>query len=319
MLVDDSRARGTRPPQVDIDPFDDVSFPLGIARRGDPVKAYVTIIEGCNDFCAFCVVPVHARPRADAAGGRHPGGRPRRGRDRRARECSCSARSSITTRRPTIRRATSRSCSSGCQRRRRRRAHPVRQPASAARHAAHDRRDARPARRSASICTCRCNRARRACSRRCGAGTRARNISIWSRELREAMPDIALSTDMIVGFPGETADDFEQTLSLTAAARYHSMFSFKYSPRPNTLASKRMPDDVREDGEDARGSSRCRRCRGRFRRSCTRRPSARTSTCWSTRASRRREWELSGRTQRQHGRESSRGRRETLRSAGSCR
>mgnify|MGYP003347117016 FL=1 len=65
--------------------------------------------------------------------------------------------------------------------------------------------------------------------------------------LREAVPSIALSTDMIVGFPGETDEDFELTMDLVRRAQYHSMFSFKYSPRPNTLAIKRMPDDVPEE------------------------------------------------------------------------
>ncbi len=52
--------------------------------------------------------------------------------------------------------------------------------------------------------------------------------------------------------PERRAEDFGETLSLTAAAQYHSMFSFKYSVRPNTLASKRMPDDVPEDEKTAR-------------------------------------------------------------------
>jgi tRNA-2-methylthio-N6-dimethylallyladenosine synthase len=70
--------------------------------------------------------------------------------------------------------------------------------------------------------------------------------------IREAVPGVTFSTDVIVGFPGETSADFDETLSLTAAVRYHSMFSFKYSVRPNTLASKRLADDVSEAEKTAR-------------------------------------------------------------------
>jgi tRNA-2-methylthio-N6-dimethylallyladenosine synthase len=75
--------------------------------------------------------------------------------------------------------------------------------------------------------------------------SRAEYLELVAR-VRETVPGVAISTDMIVGFPGETDADFDETITLTSAVRYHSMFSFKYSPRPNTLADKRMPDDVPE-------------------------------------------------------------------------
>jgi len=61
--------------------------------------------------------------------------------------------------------------------------------------------------------------------------------------LRELVPGISLSTDIIVGFPGESENDFEATLSLLEAVRFTNIFSFRYSPRPFTAAS-RLPDDV---------------------------------------------------------------------------
>lgn len=56
--------------------------------------------------------------------------------------------------------------------------------------------------------------------------------------LRRAVPGIALTTDLIVGFPGETAADFEQTLALMRSVRYDSAFMFKYSRRSHTKAAK---------------------------------------------------------------------------------
>jgi tRNA-2-methylthio-N6-dimethylallyladenosine synthase len=57
------------------------------------------------------------------------------------------------------------------------------------------------------------------------------------RALREARPDIAISTDLIVGFPGETDRDFEQTLDVMRASAFVDSYSFKYSPRPGTAAA----------------------------------------------------------------------------------
>ena len=68
---------------------------------------------------------------------------------------------------------------------------------------------------------------------------------------RQCGRDMALSTDMIVGFPGETAHDFDQTLSLVEEVQFESMFSFKYSPRPFTEAHD-WEDDVPEEEKTRR-------------------------------------------------------------------
>jgi tRNA-2-methylthio-N6-dimethylallyladenosine synthase len=68
--------------------------------------------------------------------------------------------------------------------------------------------------------------------------------------VKAARREISLTSDMIVGFPGETEQDFEETLSLLDEAKYDAVFAFKYSPRPNT-PSISMPDAI-PDEEKAR-------------------------------------------------------------------
>ena len=64
------------------------------------------------------------------------------------------------------------------------------------------------------------------------------------RRLRAVDPQIALSTDIIVGFPGETEEDFQATMDLLREVRFDSIYSFVYSPRPKTTAALYFSDDV---------------------------------------------------------------------------
>ncbi len=244
------RAQAASRAAVDISLFDDVSFPLGITRRGDPVKAYVTIIEGCNDYCAFCVVPYtrgHERMRAKA----HILADVREAVDSGRKEIQLLGQIVNHYQAPD-----DPSCDfaellaqvnevPGVERIRFASPHPrhtgtrlieaVRDLPRVCKHVH------LPVQSGSS-------RVLAAMRRR---HTREDYLDLVAR-IREAIRGVTLSTDMIVGFPGETADDFEQTLSLTSAAQYNSMFSFKYSVRPNTLASKRMPDDVTDEEKTAR-------------------------------------------------------------------
>jgi len=75
--------------------------------------------------------------------------------------------------------------------------------------------------------------------------TRERYLALVDR-LREAIPDLALTTDLIVGFPGETEDDFRQTLELVEEVGFDSAYTFVFSPRSGTEAAV-MPDQIPEE------------------------------------------------------------------------
>ncbi len=70
-------------------------------------------------------------------------------------------------------------------------------------------------------------------------------------KIRASVPDVSLTSDIIVGFPGETEDDFEATLAMMRAARYDMVYSFIYSPRAGTPAAS-MPDQVPREVSSAR-------------------------------------------------------------------
>jgi tRNA-2-methylthio-N6-dimethylallyladenosine synthase len=122
--------------------------------------------------------------------------------------------------------------------------------------------------------------------------TRAGYLDAVAR-LRSAMPDLALTTDVIVGFPGETVADFEETRSLMREAAFDNAFIFKYSPRPGTPAAA-LEDDVAEEekmrrnqvllaDQDLRGVALNRQLVGTIQEVLAEGPSLRNTARWSGR------------------------------------
>ncbi|HYM22500.1 MAG TPA: tRNA (N6-isopentenyl adenosine(37)-C2)-methylthiotransferase MiaB, partial [Vicinamibacterales bacterium] len=253
MLVDQAAAVPARRrtlPLIDLSAQDDVTWPLGVTVRNDPVKAYVTIIEGCNEFCSFCVVPYtrgheRMRPKADILA--------------EVREAAASGRKEVQLLGQIVNHYEAPdepSCDftgllealhavDGIERIRFASPHP--------RH--FDDRFLDAMRRLPKICRHLHlpvqSGSTRVLERMRRRYTRDGYLDLVGR-IRASLPEVALSTDMIVGFPGEDAADFDETLSLTSAVGFHSMFSFKYSERPNTLAEKRLADTVSEEEKTRR-------------------------------------------------------------------
>ena len=293
MLVGEAVQQRRRLPLIDLAPLDDVSFPLGVARRAEPWKAYVTIIEGCNEFCAFCVVPYtrgheRMRPVADILS------EAKLAVDTGAREIQLLGQIVNHYQAPDDDRCDFAqllerlAALDGLERIRFASPHP--------RHVTP--RMIAALRDNPKVCR-HLHLPVQSGSSRVLAAMRRRHTRedylLLIDRLRDAMPDIALSTDMIVGFPGENEADFNDTLSLTATVRYHSMFSFKYSTRPNTLASKRMQDDVAED-EKTRRILALQALQKDVQAELYRATIGRLEHVLVEARSRRRAWELSGRT-----------------------
>jgi tRNA-2-methylthio-N6-dimethylallyladenosine synthase len=291
LLVDE--AFRTRSRQIDVNPYDDVSFPLGMTRRMDPVKAYVTIIEGCNDYCAFCVVP-HTRG--------HERMRPKSEILAEVREAVCSGRTEIHLLGQIVNHYQAPD-DPDCDFAGLLEAVDAVRGIGRIRFASPHPRHVTPRllgamRELTHVCK-HLHLPVQSGSTRILAAMRRRHTREEYLELVSAVkagvPGIQLSTDMIVGFPGETPEDFGDTLSLVESAGYHSMFSFKYSERPGTLAAKRLPDDVPEEEKDRRLAALQELQKGiqaRLHQASV----GRTVEVLVDSVSRRRETELSGRT-----------------------
>jgi len=211
------------------------------ARRESAYSAWVAISVGCNNSCTFCIVPslrgreedrrpgdVLAEIRMLAADGVlevtllgqnvNSYGVGSATGWRSASCCAPAARSRAWSgfASPARTRATSPTTSSPPWRRRR---------------------------TSCRRCTCRCSRAPTRSCARCGVPTAGTSTWPSSTGYRAAMPDAAITTDIIVGFPGETEQDFCHTLDVVREARFTGAFTFQYSIRPGTPAAQ-MPGQV---------------------------------------------------------------------------
>jgi tRNA-2-methylthio-N6-dimethylallyladenosine synthase len=248
MLVE--RALETRVTQVDLGAHDNVAFPFGVTRRDDPVRAWITIIEGCNEYCSFCVVPYtrgheRMRPMAEILA------EARDAANRGLREVQLLGQIVNHYQAPD---------DPGCDFAALLEAVHAIDGIERIRFASPHPRHVTPRLIAAirdlpKVCKHLHLPVQSGSSRVLGVMRRRYDRDSYLElvgTLRGEVPGIALTTDMIVGFPGETAADFEETLSLTERVRFHSMFSFKYSERPNTLASKRYADDVPEGEKTSR-------------------------------------------------------------------
>jgi tRNA-2-methylthio-N6-dimethylallyladenosine synthase len=239
-LLERSRATGT--PAVDLDrKADPFAIPMESVERQSPVRAYVTAMEGCNHVCSFCVVPRTRGPEVN---------RPLRDIVREVEAAVASGFREVMLLGQTVNAYRDGDCDfaallervhdvAGLERLRFTTSHPEHVDAGMA----------RALRDLPRLCPYlhlpfQSGSDRVLASMRRGY-TRQQYLDTVAL-LRDRVPDLALSTDVIVGYPGETEAELEQTLGLLETVGFDGLFAFTYSPRPGTTAL-RLRDDVPED------------------------------------------------------------------------
>ena len=232
-----------------LDTDTDETFETEITRRDNPFRAYLTIIEGCDKACAYCVVPYTRGPERS---------RSSQSILREVRELADLGYSEVQLLGQTVNSYKDPSARKmrfaelllavanvrGMRRVRFTTSHPS---------------DFAPdivgaIESEPKVCNhvhlpvqSGSDRVLRAMERTYSREVYLEKIAM----IRGAKRPISITTDIIVGFPGETDADFDETLSLLDAVRYEGMFSFKYSPRPNT-PSLSMKDPISEDEKSRR-------------------------------------------------------------------
>ena len=226
----------------------DLTFETEFTSRTNPYRAYITIIEGCDKFCAYCVVP-YTRGKERSRGSDSVLEEARRIVDLGYTEIQLLGQNVNSFRDPTGKRTFAELLAAlgempGIRRVRFTTSHPRDFTRDIV-----DVIDAVP-----TLCDhvhlpvqSGSSRILRMMAREYTRDWYLERIS-W---IKAAKRTIALTTDIIVGFPGETAADFEETVDLLAEVQYDAVFGFKYSPRPNTPALV-MIDSIQDEEKSKR-------------------------------------------------------------------
>ena len=211
----------------------DETFETEFTARQNPYRAYITIIEGCDKFCSYCVVP-YTRGKERSRTSSSVLTEARRIADLGYTEIQLLGQNVNSYRDPEGKRSFAELLAAGGE------VPGIRRGRFTTSHPRDFTRDIVEAIDSVSTLCDHVHLPVQSGSTRILASMAREYTPVWYLEriawIKAAKRPISLSTDIIVGFPGETADDFIQTMNLLSEVQYDCVFAFKYSARPNTPA-----------------------------------------------------------------------------------